>query len=285
MRLRAGTSGFGYREWKGKFYPRGLPASRMLEYYAERFGAVEINSSFYRMPSAAAVLSWARQAPPGFSFSFKAPRSITHLRRLSDAAAPLERFLAVIAAAGPALGCAVFQLPPSFKKDLPRLERFLALLPPEGRFAFEFRHPSWFSLDALEALRARGAALAYNDADVRGCPLAATAAFGVLKLRRTRYSARELSALLRRVRALPWAEVFVFFKHEARATGPRLAARLLAIASPSPGRAGAPRGARSPGRRAAAGRRRRRPTARPARPAPAPRGTAAPASGPAAAGR
>ena len=283
MRLLVGTSGFGYREWKGKFYPRGLAASRMLEYYAERFGAVEINSSFYRMPSPAAVLSWARQAP-GLSLSFKAPRSITHMRRLKDAAAPLSRFLAVIGAAGGSLGCAVFQLPPSFKKDLPRLKEFLALLPREGRYAFEFRHPSWFSQDALEALRERGAALAYNDADVRGCPVAATAAFGVLKLRRARYSDRELSALLRRARSLPWDEAFVFFKHEARAAGPRLAARLLAIASSSPARGRARRGARSPGRRAAAGTRRRRPTA-PRATSAAPAGTAAPARGPAAAGR
>lgn len=241
MRLRVGTSGFGYAEWRGKFYPRGLRPDEMLAYYAERFDAVEINSSFYRVPAEAPLRAWAAVTPPEFTFSFKAPAEITHLRRLQGAGPPLRRFLSAIAAVGDKLGCVVFQLPPGFKKDLERLESFLALLPSGGRFAFEFRHPSWFSDDVLAALRRRGAALCLNDADVAGCPLSATAPFGALKLRRERYTDRELAARLREVRSQPWSEAFVFFKHEARATGPKLAARLLALAragsSPAPGAA------------------------------------------------
>ncbi len=224
-RFHVGTSGFGYREWKGKFYPKDLPASAQLRYYAERMDASEINSSFYAMPRAAVLRSWARATPKGFSFSFKAPASITHLRRLRAAEEPLRAFLSVSSAVGPKLGAVVFQLPPGFKKDLPRLEDFLAVLPSRRRFAFEFRHASWFSDDVLSALKEARAALCVNDADVKGCPLVSTADWGVAKLRRVRYTAAALRSWAERLSAQPWADAFVFFKHEETASGPRLAAR------------------------------------------------------------
>src|SRR5579883_1918732 len=123
-RLLVGTSGFGYREWKGKFFPKALAADRYLSYYAERLDAVEINSSFYRMPRASVIESWLNETPRRFSFSFKAPASITHMKRLANVERELELFLDATSAAGPRLGCCVFQLPPSFKKDLSRLKDF-----------------------------------------------------------------------------------------------------------------------------------------------------------------
>lgn len=230
-RFHVGTSGFGYREWKGKFYPKDLPAKELLPYYAERFDATEVNSSFYKMPRADALRGWAAQTPKEFSFSFKAPASITHLRRLLAAEAPLRAFLSATNAVGPKLGVVVFQLPPQMKKDLPRLVDFLALLPRARRFAFEFRNPTWFSDDVLAALEGKRAALCVNDADVEGCPLVATTDWGAAKLRSVRYTAAGLRSWARRLSAQPWKDAFVFFKHEETASGPKLAARFRALTS------------------------------------------------------
>ena len=140
-RLHVGTSGFAYKEWKGAFYPSALPASGMLPYYADHFHTVEINSTFYRLPSEDALLAWAEAVPADFTFAFKAPQTITHRKRLREADESTERFLSVIKTLGGRLGPALFQLPPNFKKDLERLEAFLELLPAEMRIAFGFRHP------------------------------------------------------------------------------------------------------------------------------------------------
>lgn len=229
MKLFLGTSGFGYREWKGKFYPKDLPARGMLAYYARRMNATEINSSFYRMPAASAILAWRRQTGPGFSLSFKAPALITHRLRLKAVDKPLARFLTVTAAAEEQLGLLNFQLPPNLPLDLQRLRAFLLLLPKGRRCALEPRNPTWFAPEVYAALRKAGVALMLNDADVEGSPLAATARFGALKLRKTVYTDAELKAWARRVKRQPWKEVFVFFKHEDKATGPKLAERFRAL--------------------------------------------------------
>jgi uncharacterized protein YecE (DUF72 family) len=228
-RFRVGTSGFGYREWVGKFFPRGLRPDELLPYYAERFDAVEINSSFYRMPTRAVVRGWLDAAPRQFRFCFKAPAAITHVRRLREPEALLRRLLYALEPVGPRLGAVIFQLPPSFRRDLPRLEAFLGQLPRELRCGFEFRHPSWFDDEVVSALRRRRVALVHNDADVERCPLAATAPFGVVKLRRVDYTRAELRSWARRLRAAPWRRCYVFFKHEERATGPIHAAALAAL--------------------------------------------------------
>lgn len=223
-RFYVGTSGFGYREWVGKFFPRGLKADQLLPYYAARFDTVEINSSFYRMPRASVVRGWLPETPKGFRFSFKAPASITHMRRLSNAGASARAFLKAIDT--PKLGVAVFQLPPGFKKDVPRLRDFIDELPRGRDYAFEFRDPTWFAEDVLAVLERARIALCYNDADVERCPLVATAKFGVVKLRRVDYAARELARWARRLEDMPWTRADVFFKHETRATGPVHAAAL-----------------------------------------------------------
>lgn len=223
-----GTSGFGYREWLGKFYPRGLSADELLPYYAERMSAVEINSSFYAMPRAERVLDWAAQAPR-LRFGFKAPALITHVKRLRDAGADARRFVEIVSVLGPRLGPIVFQLPPSLKKDAGLLKSFLSELPAGKRYAFEFRNASWFDDETVSLLERKRAALCFNDADVDGCPMRATAGFGVLKLRRVKYKRGELARRLREARRLPWRDVYVFFKHEATASGPKLAAQWLKL--------------------------------------------------------
>ena len=127
MRVLAGTSGFSYKEWKGSFYPEDLPAEKMLAYYAERLPAVEINNTFYRMPKPALLEGWAAQVPPEFRFVLKASQRITHRKRLKEAGEEVAYFFRTAATLGERLGPTLFQLPPNLKKDLPRLEAFLAV--------------------------------------------------------------------------------------------------------------------------------------------------------------
>ena len=227
MRIRAGTSGYAYPEWKGSFYPPDLPARSYLAYYAERFDTVEVNNTFYRLPSPSVLAGWAATAPAGFTFAVKATQSITHRKRLKDAGEPASALWGAVAALGDALGPVLFGLPPNLKKDLPRLEAFLATLPEGRRAAFEFRHPSWLEDDVYAALRARGVALCVADAEDLTVPTVPTAPFGYLRLRRVDYDDAAIARWADAVRAQPWSEAFVYFKHEDAGTGPRLARTFL----------------------------------------------------------
>ena len=227
MRVLAGTSGFSYKEWKGSFYPEDLPADRMLAYYSERLPAVEINNTFYRMPKAALLESWAAEVAPEFRFVLKASQRITHFKRLKEAGSEVEYFFGVAATLGERLGPVLVQLPPNLKKDFPRLEAFLATLPAGARAAFEFRHASWFEEDVFEALRGKGAALCVAEDEELATPLVATAPWGYLRLRRQDYDGAAVAAWADRVRAQSWSEAYVFFKHEDAGSGPRLAAEFL----------------------------------------------------------
>jgi uncharacterized protein YecE (DUF72 family) len=229
MRVRAGTSGFSYKEWKGSFYPEDLPAARMLAYYSERLPAVEINNTFYRMPKPALLEGWAAEVPPAFRFVLKASQRITHFKRLKEAADEVAYFFGVAATLGERLGPALFQLPPNLKKDLPRLEAFLETLPQGAKAAFEFRHASWFEDDVFAALRARGAALCVAEDEELATPVVATADWGYLRLRRQDYGDADVAAWADRVREQTWGEAYVFFKHEDAGSGPRLAAQFLEL--------------------------------------------------------
>jgi uncharacterized protein YecE (DUF72 family) len=233
MSIRVGTSGYSYKEWKGTFYPNDLPAARMLSYYGDRFSAVEINNTFYRLPNAATVATWATQVPDGFEFVLKATQRITHQKRLRDVAEPLEYFLQTAGELGNKLGPILFQLPPNMKADVPRLVDFLQLVPQACRAAFEFRHDSWFTDAVFDALRARGAALCIADTDELVTPFVVTADWGYLRLRRVVYDETAIAGWAERLRAQPWASAFVFFKHEDEGTGPRLAAQLMTALGPS----------------------------------------------------
>src|SRR5579864_5500882 len=137
MRFFVGTSGYSYKEWKGTFYPQKLPEKEMLGYYAGRFATVEINNTFYRMPKASVLKSWAAQAPAGFRFVLKAPQTVTHFKRLKNARVETAQLLRAASALKDRRGPLFFQLPPNFKKDVPRLEAFLGLVGDRAEAAFE----------------------------------------------------------------------------------------------------------------------------------------------------
>jgi uncharacterized protein YecE (DUF72 family) len=232
MTLYVGTSGYAYKEWKGSFYPDDLPAKRMLHYYGEHFRSVEINNTFYRMPTAALLQTWAGEVAADFRFVLKASQRITHQHRLVDVDEDVGYLLDVADTLGQRLGALLFQLPPNLKKDAARLDAFLALLPAPRRVAFEFRHPSWFDDEVFALLRAHQAALCIAEAE-NGLevPVMATADWGYLRLRRPDYGEAELRAWVAWLRRQDWQDAFVFFKHEEAGRGPQLAQRLLELAA------------------------------------------------------
>ncbi len=231
MRLSVGTSGFSYAEWKGPFYPADLAASRMLAYYAERLPSVEINNTFYRLPRRSVLEGWAAEVPEGFRFAVKASQRITHQKRLRDVEDETRYLLDVTQALGERLGAILFQLPPNLKLDLERLDRFLELLPPATRAAFEFRHPSWLDPGVIDRLRARSCAWVVDDDGDGGVPdFLVTAPWAYVRLRREAYAREDLAAWATRIHARELEEAFVFFKHEDAGAGPRLAAEFVALA-------------------------------------------------------
>ena len=230
VRVRVGTSGYSYPEWKGNFYPEKIAANEMLHYYAERFPTVEINNTFYRMPKEAMLQGWAEQVPADFTFVIKASQRITHIKRLKECDEELRYLYRVTATLGPRLGPLLFQLPPNFKKDVPRLQSFFAALPERRRVAVEFRHASWFDDETFAALRAQGAALCVADTGEEPvAPLEATADWGYLRLRREDFPDADLADWARRIQAQPWSDAFVFLKHEEEGKGPKLAKRLVEL--------------------------------------------------------
>jgi uncharacterized protein YecE (DUF72 family) len=224
-----GTSGYNYQEWKGSFYPDDLPDKKMLAFYGERFSSVEINYTFYRMPTNRILANWAAEVPDRFRFALKAPRRITHDQRLRSVEDTLASFCSIAKTLGPKLGPLLFQLPPFMKKDVELLEVFLHEVPPGLRPVVEFRHASWLSDDTYEVLKRFGAALCVADSEERTTPLEPTASFGYLRLRRTDYDEAALADWLARVGAAGWDEVFVYFKHEEQGSGPAYARQFAAL--------------------------------------------------------
>jgi uncharacterized protein YecE (DUF72 family) len=238
MRVRAGTSGFSYKEWQGSFYPASVTPSEYLAHYSTRLPTVEINSTFYRMPRSEVVASWFDQTPDDFRFVLKGSRRITHQQRLQNSADSVTYLFKVAAILQHKLGPLLFQLPPNLRKDVPRLDSFLALLPEGCRAALEFRHPSWHDDSVFEVLRRHQAALCCGDETDRWQRIEPTTNWGYLRLRSQSYAPAVLDDWIARIRAQPWTEAFVFFKHEEQ--GPALAENLLERCRPQPGLARAP---------------------------------------------
>jgi uncharacterized protein YecE (DUF72 family) len=236
MDIRVGTSGYAYKEWKGFFYPSDLKSDDMLRYYGTRLPTVEINNSFYRIPKENVLLDWAAQVPETFRFVLKASRRITHINRLANQDDSLGYFLRTANNLGARLGPTLFQCPPSLRKDLARLNDFLAQVPRTWRAAMEFRHDSWFTDEVYAALKEHDVALVAVDEDEgESAPLVPTASWGYLRLRRTAYAPEELAAWADRIRQQPWQEAYAFLKHqedavgEAAARGPESAVDLQGI--------------------------------------------------------
>jgi uncharacterized protein YecE (DUF72 family) len=223
-----GTSGYNYPEWKGSFYPPDLPAAKMLPYYAARFPTVEINYTFYRMPTEKLVGGWAAQTPSPYRFTLKAPRRITHDSRLKNCGPLVATFCQAASALGDKLGVLLFQLPPNAKKDLGLFDAFLGDLPPRVRAAFEFRHASWLDDDVFERLAARNLALCVADSEKMSTPVRITADYGYFRLRDEGYGPDDIKrwgdTIARETASC--GDVFVYFKHEEQGKGPEFAALL-----------------------------------------------------------
>jgi uncharacterized protein YecE (DUF72 family) len=226
--VHVGTSGYNYPAWRGSFYPERLSAAAMLPFYAERFETVEINASFYRMPTPKAISGWFAATPAAFEFALKAPQRITHIGRLANVDDPLRFFCETARGLGRKLGPLLFQLPPAFRKDTSRLADVLSRVPTDLRVAFEFRHPTWFSDDVYQLLRGRDAALCLVDTEDGTTPDVATASWGYVRLRDRAYTDAELDGWAASLARPDWREAFAYLKHEDTGLGPALAARLIA---------------------------------------------------------
>lgn len=229
MRLYVGTSGYSYKEWKGTFYPEKISASEMLEFYASRFDSVEINSTFYRMPSENMLTGWVSQVPDRFTFVLKMPRKVTHLKRLNAIQDEMDYLTRVLGVLGGKLGPMLVQLPPNFTKDIDRLQAFLDTVPPNLRMAFEFRNESWFDDDLYDVLRDRNLALVAADGEKVTSPVEQTADWGYVRLRKDDYDGDHLKEWSARLQSVDWKQVFVFFKHEGGGVGPELATTFAQI--------------------------------------------------------
>lgn len=226
-----GTSGFSYDEWRGDFYPPALPKEKLLEHYATRLSSVEIDSTFYRMPSPRVLEDWCAATPAGFRFALKAPRRITHVERLALPSTSVDYFLSLLPRLGARLGAVLFQLPPFLPRDDRRLGAFLEALAEKAGplpVAFEFRHPSWFVEEVFARLEASRVALCIDERDDEATPLRLTTDWTYLRLRRAAYEASELERWARRIRG--WlerkVEVFAYVKHEGKPDAPRVAEEL-----------------------------------------------------------
>jgi len=229
MAIWVGTSGYNYPEWRGSFYPQKLPAASMLPYYAQRFASVEINNTFYRMPSEKSVAGWSQATPERFKLTLKAPQRITHQARLRDCTELVHYFLQVAATLGPKLGALLFQLPPYLRKDLALFDAFLETLAPGTCAAFEFRHASWLETQVYARLKAHGLALCVADGEKISIPVEITADYAYFRLRDAGYTPQDIVRWAQIIRdsTAGCRDVFVYFKHEEAGKGPEFARRLL----------------------------------------------------------
>ena len=230
MKVFAGASGYSFKEWKGTFYPERMKPEEMLPFYSARLPTVEINNTFYRMPKVSMLENWVQITPPDFRFAIKASRRITHISRLKESAKDSVDYLyKALVALGDKRGAVLFQLPPNFKKDAPRLQAFLAMLPADHRAAFEFRNESWFDDEVYAMLKGAGASLCFSEReDNAPPPLVETAPWGYVRLRLETYSDADLEQWARRIEATSWRETYVYFRHEP--TAPAYAQTLMRFA-------------------------------------------------------
>jgi len=233
--IRIGTSGWHYDSWRGPFYPPGTAIKGQFAYYATRFSTTEINNSFYRLPSEAAVASWREAAPHGFVFAWKASRFITHFKRLKECEDSIALVFGRMDGLGESFGPVLFQLPPQFKPDRERLAGFLDLLPKSRRIAFEFRDPGWYAADILDLLRAHDVSLCLSDHAHAPAPWEVTASFVYVRPHGPggRYAGSYDDATLR-----GWArtmhgwqdegrDVFCYFDNDQKSAAPFDAERLI----------------------------------------------------------
>jgi uncharacterized protein YecE (DUF72 family) len=223
--LHVGTSGFSYDEWRPSFYPDDLKKDAMLSFYAERLPAVELNNTFYRLPTAKMTAKWRRAVPDAFRFVVKASQRLTWTQKLVDCGELLGVMFAALEPLGASLGAVFYQVPKWVRKDVAVLRDFLALQPRSTKVAFEFAHPSWADEEVRDTLRRHDVAVVASDKDDAPPPaIVDTSTWTYLRLRRAAYSDAELRGWRDRLLARG-GEAFVFFKHEDSGAGPALARR------------------------------------------------------------
>ncbi len=227
--LHAGTSGYAYKEWKPAFYPADVPQTRFLEYYASRLKTVELNNTFYRFPSEKLMTGFRDGTPDGFTVAVKAPQKITHFGRLKGVGQLTADLVERCGLLGDKLGPLLFQLPPNMKRDDERLANFLAELPKGPRYAFEFRHASWFDQVTFGALRERGVALCVSEGEKLDSPREVTADFVYARLRKEAYTADDLAEWKGWFAGQLAAgrDVYVYIKHDDSGVSPEHALSLL----------------------------------------------------------
>jgi len=228
--LFAGTSGWAYTTWKPGFYPAKLATAKFLPHYSSRLNSVELNYTFRSFPTEKLLNNWIAATPSSFKFSVKAHQSITHIKRLRDAATKASDFIASLAPFEKAgrLGPILFQLPPNLKYDLTLLNDFLAGLPRKQRYAFEFRHASWFQDEVFSALQTANIALCQAESEDLKTPEVQTADFIYMRLRKDDYSPKTRKALAAKLQNLVKnGDAFIYFKHEDEPDGPLNAEELL----------------------------------------------------------
>jgi uncharacterized protein YecE (DUF72 family) len=228
VNILIGTSGYNYPEWRGTFYPEKFPTSKMLAYYAERFRTVEVNYTFYRMPTPPLLEGWANGTPPEFTFTLKAPRRITHDSKLQRCEELTQAFCRTAGTLGSKLGILLFQLPPTFKRDDAVLGAFVDLLPEGTRAAFEFRHASWHDESVFDLLRRRNLALCVADSEKMSTPVVSTADYAYFRLRDEGYQHADITRWASVIQQLDGPrDAFVYFKHEEEGKGPEFARDLV----------------------------------------------------------
>ncbi|MGI9147675.1 MAG: DUF72 domain-containing protein [Chloroflexota bacterium] len=230
--IRVGTSGYQYPAWWGRFYPHGLAQSEMLAFYAARFDTVEINYTFYRLPTVPSLLGWAAATPPRFKLALRAPRRITHILHLKGASATTTEFLRRATVLRDKLAVVLFQISAEHELDVSLLGEFLAGLPPRPRAAFEFRNPDWLTDAVFDRLRQHNVALCVSHSETLRTPALRTADFAYFRLRDVAYQQTDLerwAAVLQEWDAGGCEDIYVYFKHEATGTGPEFAKRLVEL--------------------------------------------------------
>ncbi|HEY1496819.1 MAG TPA: DUF72 domain-containing protein [Candidatus Solibacter sp.] len=229
--LYAGTSGFAYPAWKPGFYPAKTPSNQFLKHYAARLNCVEINYTFRRLPSLSTLQNWVEQTPAGFVFAVKANMRITHILRLKNAGEATELFLKMIdpLRTSRRLGPILFQLPPAMKCDAALLRDYLAMLPKDLRYAFEFRHASWLTEEIYEALRGHNASLCVAESERLEVPEVITADFVYYRLRKPEYSMEDVDGFAARSKDLlaTGRDLYLMFKHEESPEGALNAEQVL----------------------------------------------------------
>jgi uncharacterized protein YecE (DUF72 family) len=223
LRYYIGTSGWHYDHWRRRFYPEKLAKTKWLEFYATHFTTVELNNSFYRLPSEAAFVSWRDSSPANFAFAIKVSRFITHIKRLKNTQEAVETFMSRARILGEKLGPLLYQLPPNMHRDDDRLESFLSTLPQGMEHVVEFRHQSWLDDEVFEILHKYNIGLCVFDMPFLSCPLVATADFAYIRfhgstgLYSSCYSDEELADWAKRLTNLATnlKAVYVYFNNDA----------------------------------------------------------------------